>query len=240
MKKKYNINADMGEAIGDDANLMPLIQACNIACGGHAGSTSEIKKTIALAELHDVLIGAHPSYPDRDHFGRRSITLSNNDLQQSLRNQISLLIDQLEASSLHHIKPHGALYHDCNSDQEIAKTLVAVANDLCPKVLFVTSPESILGEIAIAHGFNIWNEAFLDRAYTDNGQLVPRKQKGSVLETPSQLYERFYNLLHNQRVLTTNNKWIPMKADTICIHGDHPHAVKNLNAVLTQYQTNLS
>jgi len=120
MNKNFYINADVGEGMGDDSGLMPLIQACNIACGGHAGNSFEMQKTIALAQKYNVRIGAHPSYPDTKNFGRRTLNLSKQELYNSLKAQISSLLDPLKKGNLHHIKPHGALYHDCNSNKDIA------------------------------------------------------------------------------------------------------------------------
>ena len=236
MNIKYTINADVGEAIGDDQSLMPLIQACNIACGAHAGSPEEMQKTIQLAQTYQVRIGAHPSYPDREYFGRRSLKLTPKELQKSIENQLIALLRELNSNKLHHIKPHGALYHDSSRDRKVAKTLIAAAKSLCPSVVFITAPGSLFGKIAENKGFEILEETFLDRAYQDDGLLVPRNQQGAILQSTAQLNERFYNLVVHQRIKTISNQWISVKSDTICVHGDHPNASQNLKFVLEKFQ----
>ena len=232
MEINYNINADVGEGMGNDAGLMPLIQACNIACGGHAGSKNEIKKTIALAMENNVLIGAHPSYPDRKNFGRKSLKLTKEVLYQSIEQQLLVLINQLHSEKIHHVKPHGALYHDCNSNDQIAKILLHVIKSLCPNVVIVTAPKSILGKKALKMGFTVWTEAFLDRAYQDDGRVVPRSEKNALLNQPNQLIKRFQNLTQKHGVFSVNNNWIPLHVKTFCIHGDHIDAAKHLKEVL--------
>ena len=228
----YNINADVGEGMGDDAGLMPLIQACNIACGGHAGSVNEIKKTIALAIENNVLIGAHPSYPDPKNFGRKSLKLTQEVLYQSIEQQLSVLINQLHSEKIHHVKPHGALYHDCNNNDQIAKVLLHVTKSLCPNVVIITAPESVLEKKALKMGFTVWTEAFIDRAYQDNGRLVPRSEKNALLCQPNQLIKRFQNLTQRHGVFSINKNWIPLHAKTFCVHGDHLNAAKHLKEVL--------
>ena len=234
----YNINADIGESTGDDVGIIPLIQACNIACGGHAGSKAEIQKTIALAKEHNVLIGAHLSYADSKNFGRYSLKLSKKELYQSIEKQLLLILDQLHFEKLHHIKPHGALYHDCNSNEEITKTVLEVLKSLCPYAVIFSQPKSLLEKQALRNGFIVWSEAFIDRAYEDNGQLVSRSDKDAIIKEPKRLYKRFENLIQKKGVFSINNKWIQLNAKTICIHGDHPNAAKNLNSVIEQYINN--
>ena len=177
MDLNFNINADVGEGKGDDTGLMPLIHACNIACGGHAGNKTQILKTIELAEKYNVSVGAHPSYPDQENFGRRSKKLSKKVLYTTVEQQISLLLEQLATVRLHHVKPHGALYHDCNTNEAVAKSVLEVLKSICPHVIIFTSPNGILEKQALKEGFNVWTEAFIDRAYQDDGQLVSRSKK---------------------------------------------------------------
>jgi len=238
MDVNFNINADVGEGMGDDAGLIPLLQSCNIACGGHAGGKNLIKKTIRLATTHNVNIGAHPSYPDPENFGRLSLHLSKKMLYQTLDQQICLILDQLNSVKLHHVKPHGALYHDCNNDERIAILLLEVLKSLCPHVIIFTPTKSILEKQALKNGFNVWTEAFMDRAYQDDGQLVSRSKKNAILSEPKQLYERFENLLQRNGVFSINDLWIPLRPKTICIHGDHPNAAENLFSVLNSYKKN--
>ncbi|MDA8947645.1 5-oxoprolinase subunit PxpA [Flavobacteriaceae bacterium] len=236
MELNYNINSDVGEGMGDDTALMPLIQACNIACGGHAGSKTEIQKTVELATKNNILIGAHPSYPDRKNFGRHSLNLSKESLSQSIEEQLTILLDQLHLYKLHHVKLHGALYHDCNSNKEIAKTVLNVIKSKCPNAVIFTPPKSVLALQALKMGFIVWAEAFVDRAYQDNGQLVPRTENDAVLREPKQLFKRFENLIQKKGVFSINNNWLSLNAKTFCVHGDHPNAAKYLRAVLEHYK----
>ena len=235
MKIKPILNADLGEGIGDDKNLMPLIQACNIACGGHAGNPFEIQKTIALAKKHKVLIGAHPSYPDREFFGRRSLKINATELYQNLTAQLKLLLNNLAGEKLHHIKPHGALYHDCANHTASATLFLEVVEKCCPEAIIITSPQSILGTLAEKKGYSVWREAFLDRAYEANGQLVSRLQKGAILGTIEAISNRLNNLIQNNGVYTIDGEWISIKADTLCVHGDHPYAAENLKSALENF-----
>ena len=236
MNKNFYINADVGEGMGDDSGLMPLIQACNIACGGHAGNSFEMQKTIALAQKYNVRIGAHPSYPDTKNFGRHTLNLSKQELYNSLKAQISSLLDSLKKGNLHHIKPHGALYHDCNSNKDIAEIVLEVAKSLCPDAVIFTSPNSILSEMAQKKGFTVWKEAFIDRAYEDDGRLVSRSHVGAVLSKTERLYRRLENVTEKGGVFSIHNNWIPLKAKTLCVHGDHPGAAQNLKMILDLYQ----
>ena len=238
MDLNFNINADVGEGKGDDTGLMPLIHACNIACGGHAGNKTQILRTIELAEKYNVSVGAHPSYPDQENFGRRSKKLSKKVLYTTVEQQISLLLEQLATVRLHHVKPHGALYHDCNTNEAVAKSVLEVLKSICPHVIIFTSPNGILEKQALKEGFNVWTEAFIDRAYQDDGQLVSRSKKNAILSEPKELYKQFENLFHKKGVFSINGIWIPLHAKTLCVHGDHPNAAKNLKTVLDLYKKN--
>jgi UPF0271 protein len=240
MNDQININADVGEGKGDDAGLMPLIQACNIACGGHAGGRHEVKKTIALAKKHNVLIGAHPSYPDREYFGRRSMKINKETLYQSIVQQMFLILEELLPHELHHVKPHGALYHDCNTNEGVAHTFIEVVQAVCPNAIIFTAPNSVLKTLALQRGIETWDEAFLDRGYQDNGQLSSRSEKDAVLKTEEDIYRRLENLVQKRGVFSVTQKWIPIEAKTFCIHGDHPNAALLLSKVVAQYFKNNS
>ena len=235
MKSKPLLNADLGEGTGNDKNLMPLIQACNIACGGHTGDAQEIQKTIALAKAYQVKIGAHPSYPDREFFGRRSLAIKPSELYESLLNQIKEILGPLAGEKLHHIKPHGALYHDCVNKTSCAQIFVDAVEKCCPDAIIITAPQSALGTLAEQKGYKVWREAFLDRAYEANGQLVSRLKDGAVLDTVEAIKNRLLNLTQRSGVYSIHGKWINLKADTYCVHGDHPNAAKLLKAVLENF-----
>ena len=238
MDIKFNINADVGEGMGDDAGLMPLIQACNIACGGHSGNQLEIKKTTELAQKHQVLIGAHPSYPDPINFGRRTMKINKKELYQSIEQQLSLLLEQLPLEKLNHIKPHGALYHDCINKEEVARIFLEVIESVGTEVIIFTSSKGYLAKLADKKGIEYWNEAFIDRAYQDNGQLLARSEPNSVLNDSKLIYHRIQNLTQNKGVYSINGNWIPLDAKILCVHGDHPNAASLLKSALSYLEIN--
>ncbi|MFQ3341123.1 MAG: UPF0271 protein [Flavobacteriaceae bacterium] len=171
MDRGFHINADVGEGFGIEAEIIPLIDSCNIACGGHAGTEEEIINTSILAQKHSVKIGAHPSYPDRMNFGRISLNIRPDELYESLKKQLKVLLNNIP-SSLNHVKAHGALYLDTANRPEIATLFIQTILELCPYAIIVTLPNSILEKMAQKNGIKTWREAYIDRRYHDNGQLV--------------------------------------------------------------------
>jgi UPF0271 protein len=234
--KPFHINADLGEGYAIEEALMPYLDSCNIACGGHSGDRNTIKEVVALAQQYQVKIGAHPSYPDKENFGRKEMKLSDTELYHSLSDQIELLLDELSPTVLHHVKPHGALYHSCANDITSASIFLEVIKVLCPKAIVVTLPNSVLEKLAHTHGIAVWREAFIDRAYLSSGQLVPRSHPKGVLQEIQALYNQFYYLVQEQKVKTLDKTWIELKANTLCIHGDHPNSVENLKTMLHLFQ----
>jgi len=235
--KHLDINLDIGEGFNIEDKLMPLINSCNIACGGHAGNIIEMTRLIALAKKHQVKIGAHPSYPDRENFGRVSMDISKKALKESIEKQLINFLELLDnPNELHHVKPHGAFYNDCAKNIDFANIMIEIILEYCPKTLLFTLPNSIMAKRAKSKGINIWREAFIDRGYNENGQLQNRGQKGAILTTSSAMFEQLKNFVINKKVKTINGQWISIEADTFCLHGDHPNAYKNLREVLDLYK----
>jgi UPF0271 protein len=234
--KNFDINVDVGEGYLIENDLMPLIQSCNIACGGHAGSDIEIIKCISLAKIHQVKIGAHPSYPDKENFGRTSIQIDEKSLAISIENQLIRFIRHLKSlKDLHHIKPHGALYNDCFKDKKIAKIFINVVLKVCPEVILFTLPESELERQAKKKGIKVWREAFLDRGYKENGQLQEREKPGAIISDVSAMHSQLKGLINKNKLQTIKGDWISIKADTICFHGDHPNVLYNIQELLKLY-----
>ena len=234
--KNFDINVDVGEGYLIENDLMPLIQSCNIACGGHAGSDIEIIKCISLAKIHQVKIGAHPSYPDKENFGRTSIQIDEKSLAISIENQLIRFIRHLKSlKDLHHIKPHGALYNDCFKDKKIAKIFINVVLKFCPEVILFTLPESELERQAKKKGIKVWREAFLDRGYKENGQLQEREKPGAIISDVNAMYSQLKGLINKNKLQTIKGDWISIKADTICFHGDHPNVLHNIQELLKLY-----
>jgi len=222
-----SFNCDLGEGIGNDALIMPYLSACSIACGGHFGTDTTIQKAVELAIKHKVKIGAHPSYPDKTNFGRQSLNISANDLQQRLREQLNLFNSILLKNevNLHHIKAHGALYNDIAKNKKLALTfLEAISTYKNQCVLFVPN-QSVIKELAIQQGFQIVLEAFADRNYTDDLQLVSRSQTNAIIYKPQSVIAHVTEMVNTKHLTTISGKKIPVHAETFCIHGDHENAV---------------
>ena len=214
-----DLNADLGEGDSCDLELLRIVSSCNIACGGHAGDEESMRKTVLSALENRVSIGAHPSYPDREGFGRRSGYLHGEKLLASLTAQIAALNGlALEAGTmLAHVKPHGALYNDAVNDRELADVIASAISATVPDAAFVGLPESELQNAAVEHGLNFVAEGFIDRAYQENGQLVPRSEPGAVHNSLDLVLPQAVSLVG--------------KVDTLCIHGDTPGAADAAFAV---------
>ena len=235
MNKSFHINADVGEGFGIEAEIMPLIDSCNIACGGHAGTKEEITRAIALAKKNGVKIGAHPSYPDLKNFGRISMEITPDKLYESLKKQLKSVLYH-SSYTLNHVKAHGALYHDSANKPEIADLLIKVILELCPHAIIVTLPNSILEKLGQKNNLTIWREGYIDRLYHDNGQLVSRANPIAILSTIEDLYQQFYSLINHQNVKTLEGNTLSLKVDTLCIHGDHPNAIRNLKSLIIRFK----
>lgn len=228
-----DLNADLGEGDPYDAELLTIVSSCNIACGGHAGDDSSMRSTIVAAIANDVAIGAHPSYPDREGFGRRSRFLTGAPLLASLIEQIDALQEMVAAdgATLTHVKPHGALYNDAARESELAMIVAAAITATVPNAALVGPPASKLEEGAKAHTLSFVAEAFVDRAYQDDGGLVPRDTDGAVLENLQQVTAQAASLALSNEVHTQSGSVVAVEADTLCIHGDTSGAAKIAQAV---------
>jgi len=229
-KKVIDINCDLGEGLDNEALVMPYISSCNIACGAHAGSIEIIDKVIRLAKQHLVKIGAHPSYPDRENFGRKKMDISNGDLQKSIENQLLLMQERvaLQNTQLHHIKLHGALYNVSAVNKEIAQVAVNAIKNTIQNTAIYAPFNSIFSHLAEKAGYKILYEVFADRNYNDDASLVSRQFSNAVLHQKEKVFEHVLKMLQEQKVSTVSGKEIPVKADTFCIHGDHKNAVEIL------------
>lgn len=220
-----HINCDLGEGGQHDAELMPLISACNIACGGHAGTLESMRETVSLAMANNVEIGAHPSYPDKENFGRVSLELDTEDLKRSIKAQILSLkqITEAEGGTLHHIKPHGALYNDAARDEEIAKIIIESVEEFDYKLPIYAMENSAVSRLAKGR-INVIFEAFGDRNYQQNYELVPRHKSGAVITKKEEVFEHIFEMCFHRNIILKNDKKIPCNAGTFCIHSDTPNA----------------
>lgn len=238
IRSDIHINCDMGESYGryqlvDDEALMPYIDACNIACGYHAGDPIVIEQTIRLALVHGIQIGAHPSYPDRQGFGRRVMDIKEDELESMIRYQICAVqgIAQSMGTTLNHVKPHGALYNKAAKDNSTARAIVKAITSISTDLILYAPQNSVLNQIGKEAGLLVHHEAFIDRAYNEDGSLVSRKIENSVITDPSKAFLQVQSIKQKQIVPTIKGKLVPLDADTFCIHGDNSAALDILKHI---------
>lgn len=225
-----DINCDVGEGVGNEAGIFPYITTCNIACGGHAGDPETMERVVGLAAEHSLRIGAHPSYPDKENFGRKSMVLPAAQLKDSIRSQIASLqsVMDKEGLALHHIKAHGALYNDLSTDPGLGEIFLEAVAEYREECLLFIPYGSSMARWATDKGFNHQIEAFADRAYLSDYQLAPRSMEKAVLDDPQQVSEHLTRMVKDNEVMTIDGQRIPMHASTYCIHGDTPSALQIL------------
>jgi len=231
-KFSIDINCDVGEGIGNESQLMPYISSCNIACNEHAGSIEIIDEVIALAKEQNVKVGAHPSFPDRENFGRKVMQITDEDLQTSIENQIILLIERaaLQDVKLYHIKPHGALYNLIAKDIKTAKVIVEAVQNTIPDAFLYVPFNSVIEEVALQNNIKIKYEAFADRNYNDDLSLVARSNKNALLTNPKEVVSHIINMI-NGKVKTIQGNLKNIKTDTFCVHGDTENAIEILKTI---------
>jgi UPF0271 protein len=234
------LNCDLGESygswtMGNDAAVMPHIDQASIACGFHAGDPLTMRRTLQLAAAHGVAIGAHPAYPDLVGFGRRSVSLSNDELIATVHYQLAALdgMAQSDGLVLSYVKPHGALYHDVmRSGATRAAMLQAIASyhRRVPLVLQATAQNAALSDEAAAAGVFLWFEAFADRCYADDGSLLSRSLPGAV-HTKERMLAQVAQLKREKSVTTISGQVLKLQFDTLCVHGDNPEGVAAIAAI---------
>jgi UPF0271 protein len=206
---------------------MPFISSANIACGYHAGNDEIMKETILLCLQHNVSIGAHPSYPDKENFGRKELNMLLGEVYQIVRDQVQLLkqLAESEGARIHHVKPHGALYNYAARHKETAKAIANAIIDIDPGLVVYGLSNSYLISEAEAIGLKVANEVFADRTYQDDGTLTPRKNKDALIETAEESIKQVMQMVTEGTVQSITGNTISIKADTICVHGDGKNAV---------------
>jgi UPF0271 protein len=226
VRRVVDLNADVGEGCGQDAALIPLISSANIACGYHAGDADTMRAAIILARQNGVAVGAHPSFPDRENFGRREMHLTRQQVHDCITAQIGALarIASDEGMQLRHVKPHGALYNMAAHDESLAESVVTAVASVDSRLLLFALAGSPLVAVARRFGLRVINEAFADRAYTANGTLVSRSEPGSVIDDDALVASRAVGMVRDGRVTALDGTQVPIGADTLCVHGDTPGA----------------
>lgn len=228
-----DLNCDLGEGAGQDAELMPLISSANIACGGHAGDEETMRATIELAQRHGVAIGAHPGYEDRVHFGRVEVPLSPAEVGRLVLTQTQrlLALAQQRGARLRHVKPHGALYNLAARDPAIAQAVADAVYEADSRLVLVGLSGSCAIDAAAACGLSVAHEVFADRTYQANGTLTPRHLPGAMIASAADAARQVLKVVKEGRVTAVDGSEVPLRADTICLHGDGAHAVEFARAI---------
>lgn len=227
-KLSIDLNCDMGEGMSTDALILPFISSANISCGFHAGDIETMRKTIAGCIINKVAIGAHPSWPDRAHFGRTEMQSTPQELYKCIQEQLQIIQTEITnaGTTLHHVKPHGALYNQSAKDPVIASTIAKAVYDFNPSLLLFGLSGSVSITAAKETGLRTAAEVFADRTYQDDGSLTPRSQYNALIEDTEQALHQAIGMIIHGTVKSVNGKQITLKADTICLHGDGAHAVE--------------
>lgn len=227
----------MGEGFETDAAIMPYITSVNIACGYHAGDENTMRRTVELALKHNVVIGAHPSYPDKANFGRTDMvvgrlgdhggTLRPENLPRIITDQVKQLekICAAYGTTLHHIKPHGALYNRAAWDGVVSSFICSAIEEINPSLIFYGLSGSEMQKEASLYNIRFASEVFADRTYQEDGSLTPRIQSNAMITDTEQSIQQVLKMVKQGSVTAVTGKDIPVKADTICIHGDGEHAL---------------
>jgi UPF0271 protein len=233
-----DLNADLGEGFGRwragaDAELFPLITSANVACGFHAGDPVLMRETCALAAAHGVVIGAHPGYPDLLGFGRRELGASPMEVTAYVVYQVGALAACAAAAGtrVRYVKPHGALYHRAAREPEIARAIAAALRTMDPGLALLGLAGSVLLAAAREAGIRAVPEAFLDRGYRRDGTLVPRDEPGALPASPAAAADRAVRLVREGAVCAVDGTLVPVRAESLCVHGDGAHAAALLGAV---------
>lgn len=238
MNRLLNLNADLGESfgpwsMGSDAEMLGIVGSANVACGYHAGDPLVMTSTAALALKHGVSIGAHPGYPDLQGFGRRRMDIPLPELEAMLIYQIGALDACARTQGLRvtHVKPHGALSNLACADRKIADAIARAVHRLDPGMILLAPAASQLIYAGREQGLPVVEEIFADRAYLDDGNLVPRSQPGAMIHGAEASLAHVMRMIEEQALISINGKRLPVKPQSICVHGDGPDAVATARAI---------
>ncbi len=245
MNLVIDLNCDMGESfgawsMGQDEAILPYVTSANIACGYHAGDATVMRKTVEAAIRHGVALGAHPGLPDLAGFGRRNIAISPQEAYDIVVVQVGALagVAASQGARLHHVKAHGALYNMASKDADLAKAIAQAVYDVDPALVLYALAASAQARIATDLGLSVAHEVFADRTYQPDGSLTSRQQAGAMIEDPQVSIRQVLDMVQRGTVTTQEGSRIPVRADTLCIHGDQPGAVVFAKAIRQALQEN--
>jgi 5-oxoprolinase (ATP-hydrolysing) subunit A len=238
MKLSVDVNADLGEGAGHDTELFELISSANIATGFHAGDSDTMHAAVSAAKEHGVAVGAHPSFWDRENFGRKELKVSNQEVFDAVAYQLGVF--QAIASAVgvqpNHVKPHGALYNMAVRDQDLADAITRAIESVDPKLILFAPDNTELARAGEVHGLQIAREIFADRNYLDDGWLVPRTRPDALLRDPKEAAERVLRMLREGKVRSVEGRDVEVRGETICVHGDTPGAVEFARELRSQLE----
>jgi UPF0271 protein len=228
MNLTVDLNADLGEGAGHDDELFELISSANIATGFHAGDADTMHAAVSIAKAHGVAVGAHPSFFDRENFGRKELGIPDQEVFDAVAYQLGIF--QAIASALdvqpNHVKPHGALYNMAVHDDRLADAIARAIASVDPKLILFAPDSSELARAGEAHGLQIAREIFADRNYLNDGWLVPRTRPDALLSDPKEGAQRVLRMLREGKVQSVEGRDVDVRGETICVHGDTPGAVE--------------
>lgn len=240
---QIDLNSDMGESfgaykIGNDEGILPYITSANIACGYHAGDPMVMDKVVKTAKAQGVAVGAHPGYPDLMGFGRRKMVLSPYEIKNYMKYQIGALWAFVHSSGmkLQHVAPHGALGNLCQYDREVSRAICEAVYEIDPSIMIFYCAGAVLGEEAEKMGLKTAAEIFADRAVQDDLNLVPRKQPGAMITDEDFAVKRCIRMVKEGMVTTITGKDVPIRGDTLCVHGDGPKALAFVERIRKAFQ----
>lgn len=223
--KRLDLNSDLGEGAGHDAELMALVTSANIACGAHAGDRETMRLAVALARRHGVAIGAHPGYADAVNFGRIERMITPEEVTALVLPQVQAL-HELAGADLRHVKLHGALYNQVSRDVALAEALAEALARHWPRLCLFALAGSRFAEAARRRGLRVAEEIFADRTYQSDGSLTPRSQPNAVIRDEASAVAQVLRLITDGRVRATDGRDVAIAADTVCLHGDGAKAVE--------------
>ena len=230
----------MGEGFGNDEALMPFISSANIACGYHAGDVDTMKQVISLCLKYNVHIGAHPSFPDKENFGRKQMQLPPGEIYKMVTAQLTVLNDTAieYGTKLHHVKPHGALYNMAARDVILAKAIAQAVKDFDASLIYFGLSGSVMIDEAIKLGLFAAHEVFADRTYQPDGSLTARGIPNALITNTDEVLKQVIKLVKENKLVSVTGEEIIIKADTICIHGDGMQAVEFAKAIMNELSEN--
>ncbi|NIJ35978.1 UPF0271 protein [Sphingopyxis panaciterrae] len=230
--RSIDLNSDLGEGfgpwlMGDDEAMLAIVTSANVACGGHASDPETMYRTLALAAARGVVVGAHPSYPDKEGFGRRRLPFTPAEVERFVAAQIGALVavGALAGHPISYVKPHGALGNFATEDRPVAEAIIRSVAAVDGSLAILAISGTMLERVAREAGLIVFSEIFADRGYTPQGNLVPRGQPGAMIHDPDAAVARLLRFLATGRMPTVDGGEVPLDAHSVCVHGDSPEAL---------------